>query len=177
MLINLEKTLLGLGALAVIMLGVLITTNVVARAVFATAVPDSVTMVRELMVAAILLPLGAATAARAHVSVAFISDRFGDRLRSWLIVMGTFVGLIALAPLIYAGGREFLSVWEKGSYYYGDLNLPKWPGLLLFVIGIAATWARLLELLVRDIGTILSGGIVSDEHDHASEMLGEREPN
>jgi TRAP-type C4-dicarboxylate transport system permease small subunit len=176
MLINLEKILLGLGALAVIMLGVLITTNVVARAVFAGSVPDSVTMVRELMVAAILLPLAAATAARAHVSVAFISDRFPARLRSWLIVMGTAVGLVALAPLIYAGGREFLSVWQKGSFYYGDLNLPKWPGLLLFVLGIGACWLRLLELLVRDIRTILAGGTVSDEQIHdAGDLLTEKE--
>lgn len=177
MLINLEKVLLGLGAIAVILLGVLITSNVVARAVFQTGIPDSVTMVRELMVAAILLPLGAATAARAHVSVAFITDRFPDRARSYLIVMGTFVGLIALAPLIYAGTREFLSVWEKGSFYYGDLNLPKWPGLLLFVIGIAATWLRLLELLIRDIRTIRAGGVVSDEQQHAADLLTESEKN
>jgi TRAP-type C4-dicarboxylate transport system permease small subunit len=175
LLINLEKILLGLGALAVILLGILITSNVIARAVFASAVPDSVTIVRELMVAAILLPLGAATAARAHVSVAFVSDKFGDRLRSWLIVMGTFVGLIALAPLIYAGGREFLNVWQKGSFYYGDLNLPKWPGLMLFVIGIAATWLRLLELFVRDFRTILAGGVVSDEQLHAEDLLSEGE--
>lgn len=173
MLKNLERILLGLGALAVILLGIMIASNVVARALFATSVPDSVTMVRELMVAAILLPLGAATAARAHVSVAFITDRVGDRLRSWLIVMGSAVGLIALAPLIYAGSREFLDVWEKGSFYYGDLNLPKWPGIGLFVVGIAACWLRLLELLIRDAGTILRGGVVSDEQMHAGDLLEE----
>jgi TRAP-type C4-dicarboxylate transport system permease small subunit len=173
MLINLEKILLGLGAIAVILLGVLITTNVVARAVFSGNVPDSVTMVRELMVAAITLPIAAATAARAHVSVAFISDRFGPRLRSWLIVIGSVVGMIALAPLIYASGREFLSVWEKGSFFYGDLNLPKWPGRLLFVVGITATFARLAELAVRDTRTILAGGTVSDEQLHVGDLLTE----
>lgn len=175
MLVNLEKILLGLGAIAVIALGVLITANVVMRAGFSGAVPDSVTMVRELMVAAILLPLAAATAARAHVSVAFISDRFNPRLRSWLIVMGSVIGMFALAPLIYAGGRDFLSVWSKGSFYYGDLNLPKWPGRLLFVVGIAATFARLLELTIRDTRTILAGGEVSDEQQHAGDLLSESE--
>lgn len=175
MLINLEKILLALGALAVIALGVLITANVVARSVFGGAVPDSVTMVRELMVAAITLPVAAATAARAHVSVAFISDRFGPRLRSCLIAGGSIVGMIALAPLIYAGGREFLAVWEKGSFFYGDLNLPKWPGRLIFVVGIAATFARLAELAVRDIATIRRGGTVSDEQEHAGDLSGEGE--
>lgn len=175
MLINLEKILLGLGALAVILLGVLITANVVMRAGFSSQVPDSVTMVQELMVAAILLPLGAATAARAHVSVAFITDRFPDRFRSWLIVLGSVVGLLALAPLIYAGGRDFLGVWEKGSFYFGDLNLPKWPGRLLFVVGLAACWLRLAELAVRDTRTILAGGVVSDEQQHAGDLLEERQ--
>lgn len=175
MLINLEKILLGLGALAVIALGVLITTNVVMRAAFSSAVPDSVTMVRELMVAAIILPLAAATAARAHVSVAFISDRFNPRLRSWLIVMGSLIGIFALAPLIYAGGRDFLSVWEKGSFFYGDLNLPKWPGRLLFVVGIAATVARLVELVIRDMRTILDGNEVSDAQQHAGDLLNQSE--
>lgn len=173
MLINLEKILLGLGAAAVIGLGVMITSNVVMRAVFASQVPDSVTMVQELMIAAIILPLAAATAARAHVSVAFISDRFNPRFRSWLIVMGSIVGMLAIAPLIYAGGRDFLSVWQKGSFFYGDLNLPKWPGRLLFLIGLIATFARLLELTIRDIRTIRAGGEVSDEQQHAGDLLGE----
>jgi TRAP-type C4-dicarboxylate transport system permease small subunit len=173
MLVPLEKILLGLGAAAVILLGILITSNVVARAVFASSVPDSVTLVRELMVAAILLPLAAATANRAHVSVAFVSDRFGPKL--WLIVLGSVMGVIALGGLIYSGGREFLSVWEKGSFFYGDLNLPKWPGRLLFVVGIAACWLRLAELAIRDVRTILSGGIVSDEENHTIELVAEKE--
>lgn len=160
MLIPLEKVLLALGAIAVFALGAMITTNVVMRGVFGTALPDTVIMVRELMVAAILLPLAAATAERAHVSVEFISDRMGPRTRSWLVVLGSIVGLLALAPLIYSGGREFLKVWERGSFYSGDLDLPKWPGLLLYVIGLSACWLRLLELAVRDSLTILRGGIV-----------------
>ncbi|MFG6559775.1 MULTISPECIES: TRAP transporter small permease [unclassified Sulfitobacter] len=175
MLVNLEKILLGLGALAVIALGVLITSNVIARALFASQVPDSVTMVRELMVAAILLPLAAATAARAHVSVAFVTDRFPERARSVLIVAGSAIGMLALAPLIYSGGREFLSVVEKGSFFYGDLNLPKWPGRLLFLIGMIATFLRLAELTWRDGRTVLAGGVVSDEQQHAADLLAEKD--
>ncbi|MCC1493632.1 TRAP transporter small permease [Cognatishimia sp. F0-27] len=164
MLFRLENVLLGLGALAVILLGTLIAGNVVARAVFGTALPDSVILVQELMVAAILLPLAATTAARAHVCVSFITDRMGARARSWLIVFGSVVGLLALTPLIYAGWRELSSNWASGSYYFGDLGLPKWPGRLLFVLGMAACWLRLAELALRDLRTILSGGTVDDSH-------------
>lgn len=163
MLGKLERLLLGLGALAVTLLGVLIAGNVVARAVFGTSFPDSVTMVRELMVAAILLPLAAATAGRAHVCVEFISDRMGARIKSWLIVLGSVIGMLALAPLLYAGWREFSSNWSSGSFYFGDLALPKWPGRLLFLIGIGACWLRLAELAIRDTRSILSGGVVEDK--------------
>lgn len=173
MLVPLEKILLALGAVAVILLGVLITSNVIARTVFNSFIPDSVIMVRELMVAAILLPLAAATAQRAHVSVAFLSDRFNPRFKSWLIVLGSLVGMIALAPLIYKGAQELIKVIERGSFFSGDLDLPKWPGYLFFVLGLGAAWLRLLELLVRDIRTILAGGTVSDEQQHAGDLLEE----
>ena len=160
MLVRLESILLGLAALAVLMLGLLITANVMARAVLDTALPDTVTLVRELMVAAILLPLAAATAARAHVAVEFVSNWFGPRIRSILIVFGSVVGVLALSPLLYAGTRELISAWNSGWFFYGDLNLPKWPGRALFVIGIAACWLRLAELAIRDTRTIWRGGVV-----------------
>ena len=166
MLGKLENLLLGLGAAAIIALGLMIAANVGLR-LFGFALPDTVILVRELMVAAILFPLAAATAARAHVTVEFISNRFGARLRSWLIVFGSLVGLLALTPLIYAGGRELVEAWRSGSFFYGDLNLPRWPGLLLFVIGMGACWLRLAELIWRDARTIARGGVVNDSHSPA----------
>ncbi|MBO9409381.1 TRAP transporter small permease [Shimia sp. R9_1] len=160
-----ERALLACAALAVIGMGVLITANVIARS-FGGNIPDSNIIVEELMVAAVLLPLAIATAQRAHVVVEFVSNRFPARLRSWLIVFGSLVGLLALAPMIYAGGRAFLAEWSSGSFYFGDLGLPKWPGRLLFVLGLSACWLRLLMLAISDIRTILNGQTVSDQGGH-----------
>jgi len=161
---RLEALLLALGALAVMLLGLLIAGNVATRALLGMSLPDSVIMVQELMVAAILLPLAAATAARAHVSVEVVSNLMGARARSWLIVFGSVVGMLALLPLLYAGWRELAATWGSGSFYFGDLGLPKWPGRLLFVVGIAVCWLRLLVLAVRDTRRILAGGVVDDTH-------------
>lgn len=162
MLIRLESFLLALGASAVMLLGVLIAGNVVTRSVFGTSIPDSVIVVQELMVAAILLPLAATTASRAHICVEFISDSFGPRVKAWLVVMGSVVSILALIPLIYAGWREFISNWETGSFYFGDLALPKWPGKLIFLLGFGACWLRLLEMAIRDARKTLAGGIIDD---------------
>ena len=55
-----------------------------------------------------------------HASIEDTADlRIGDVIHAMNV---------ALAPLIYSGGREFFAAVEKGSFFYGDLNLPKWPG-------------------------------------------------
>ena len=77
--------------------------------------------------------------------------------------------MLALVPLIYAGWREFISNWSSGSFYFGDLALPKWPGKLVFLLGFAACWLRLLELAIRDTRTILADGVINDEH-HVEEI-------
>lgn len=151
MLSKFENILLGIGAAAVILLGLLITASVVTRSLFGIALPDTIVLVRELMVAAIILPLAATTAARNHVSVSFFTDKFSARIRGGCIIFGSIVGMLALLPLIYAAGREVIHMALSGSFYFGDLNLPKWPGRAIFVIGIAICWIRLLVLAIADI--------------------------
>lgn len=157
-----ERTLLDLSVLALVALGMVIFANVVMRAVLGSSVPDAIILVRELMVAAIILPMAAATAARSHVAVTFLSDRLPPRLRSRLIVLGHIVGLLALIPLIYAAWRVTGQAWRSGEFYYGDLNLPRWPGIALFLIGLALMWVRIAILLVGDLAQLRRGDTIMD---------------
>ncbi|MBR9763354.1 MAG: TRAP transporter small permease [Rhodobacteraceae bacterium] len=157
---RLDRFLLNLGAAAVLLLGTLITVNVLTRALFGISIPDSVTMVRELMVAAILLPLAQATAERAHVSVELLSKRLSPRGQSLLIILGSLIGLLALSPLLWAGWKEFHDTWTSGSFFSGEIQIPKWPGRLMFVLGVATCWLRLVWLAFDDARTVLRGGTV-----------------
>ena len=87
--------------------------------------PDAVSSAR----AQGLMQLIPATAARSHVAVTFLSDRMPQAVQARLIVLGHFVGVLALLPLIYAAQRMLGQTWMSGEFYYGDLNLPRWPGL------------------------------------------------
>ena len=160
LLARVERLLLDLGVVATIGLGVLITANIVARTFLGTGVPDTVVMVRELMVAAIVLPLAAATASRAHIVVEFLSRRLPPRAQSWLVVAGSVFGLFALAPLIWAGWRETLHTLGNGAFFFGQLSLPKWPGRVVFLAGTTFCWLRLLLLAIGDVRTIRAGGNV-----------------
>lgn len=157
MLRKFEAFLLNLAVAAVLALGLMITLNVASRALFNVALPDTIIIVRELMVAAIVLPLAAATLARSHVAVEFLADKLPQKTQAWLVIFGSLVGLFALMPLIYAGGREFIHTVISGGFFYGDLTLPKWPGRLVFLIGMSACWLRLLVLVVQDIQSIRAG--------------------
>jgi len=152
-----EKFLLNLAVAAVIALGLMITFSVVSRALFNVALPDTIIIVRELMVAAIVLPLAAATLARSHVAVEFLAAKLPQKTQAWLVVFGSIIGLLALMPLIYAGGREFAHTVTSGGFFYGDLNLPKWPGRLVFLIGMSTCWLRFLILVIQDIRSIRAG--------------------
>ncbi|ETX12985.1 C4-dicarboxylate ABC transporter permease [Roseivivax halodurans JCM 10272] len=157
MLRRVERLLVDLSVVSVLGLGFLITLSVILRAVFNSGVPDAIVMVRELMVAAVILPLAATTAQRAHIVVEFVSNRLPPRGRDALIVFGTFFGLLALAPLIWAGWREMTHALTSGGYFFGDLNLPKWPGRVIFLIGISFCWIRLALMLVHDLSAMRRG--------------------
>ena len=157
MLHRLEKLLLDLAVVAVLGLGLLITAQVAMRTFLNSAVPDAIVMVGELMVAAIVLPLAAVTANRAHIAVEVVSNRLPQRAQDALLVFGTLFGLLALAPLIYSGWREAHEALVEGGYFFGDLNMPRWPGRVIFLFGVTLCWIRLALMLVRDVGRMRRG--------------------
>ena len=162
MLRRIERALLELAVYAVIGLCLLITISVVLRITVNSGIPDTIVMVRELMVAAIVLPLAATTAARAHIVVEFVSNRLPPRWRDGLVVFGSVAGLLALAPLIWAGWREAAHALSSGGYFFGDLQLPKWPGRVIFLAGISVCWVRLAVMAWRDAADLRAGRALSD---------------
>ncbi|GAA6164058.1 hypothetical protein NBRC116590_17620 [Pelagimonas sp. KU-00592-HH] len=164
MLQRLEKIFIEIATASIILLALLIFADVIALNVFNSSVPDTIVIVRELMVLAIVMPLAAATANRAHISVEFLTNKLPDRVVGWLVVFGSVFGLLAFSPILYSGGKEFLHQWNTGSVFYGDLDLPQWPGRLAFVIGTALGWLRLLVMVFQDVRVLLRGGTLDLYH-------------
>ena len=73
----------------------------------------------------------------------------------------TAVGLIGISA-ISAGVRA----WAEGSYYFGILNIPEWPGHFVFVLGLFAFLIRLIDLIIYDIFYATD----TQEHDESSGM-------
>ncbi|MEJ8475283.1 TRAP transporter small permease [Roseibium algae] len=170
MLHRVERLLLDLAVCAIFGLGLLITLSVMSRGLFNSGIPDTVVLVRELMVAAILLPLAAATANRAHIAVEFLANMLPPRTQVWMIVFGSLIGLLALMPLLYAGWREAAKTLSNGSFYFGDLNVPKWPGRVLFLLGLSFCWVRLFIMFISDLKAAIEGRLVDGVHLRSKQM-------
>lgn len=155
---RLERLFLDVSAMAVICLALMIFADVIALNAFNASVPDAVIIVRELMVLAIIMPLAAATTARAHISVEFVTNHLPPRIVSWFVVFGSVFAVLALTPIIFSSYRDLSHQLTTGSAFYGDLNLPQWPGRLAFVVGIALCWLRLLLMAVQDAHPVLTKG-------------------
>lgn len=158
MLNRIETLFVDVATASIILLALMIFADVIALNLFKASVPDAVIIVRELMVLAIIMPLAAATTQRAHISVEFLTNMLPDRVVNVFVIFGSLFGVFALAPLIYSGGKELLHQINTGSAFYGDLNLPQWPGRLAFVIGITLCWLRLLVMVISDLATVWRGG-------------------
>lgn len=157
MLRRIEFILDTLGAIAVILLCVLIVAIVIGREFVAVAVPDGIILVRELMVPAILFPLSAATARRAHVSIEVIANLFPDALNRWIAVFAALVGLTIVSALLVGGWLQFSKTWLNGAHHGGDLFIPKWISRGAFVLAFFFVFLRMLHILWTDFQVAVRG--------------------
>ncbi len=158
MLKRIEFILDTLGAIAVTLLCVLIVAIVIGREFIAVAVPDGIILVRELMVPAILFPLSAATARRAHVSIEVIANLFPDALNRWISVFAALLGIIIVSALLAGGWIQFSKTWVNGAHHGGDLFIPKWISRGAFVLAFFFVLLRMLQILWTDLRAAVRGG-------------------
>jgi TRAP-type C4-dicarboxylate transport system permease small subunit len=144
-----EGLLLLLAALAIAVLCAIVTLTVVSRWFDWLLSPDEVLLVRELMVAVILLPLAAVTARRLHIAVTLFTGRIAGRCRRQLARLGGAVGLLFVGLLLWAGIRNLAGAVATGEYHDGEMQLPVFVAQAVYVLGLGACCLRLVVQLVR----------------------------
>ncbi len=157
MLGTLERALSGVAALCVIGLCAVITGTVLSRGLLGWSIPDDVIIVRELMIGAIMLPLAYVTSSRSHIAVEVLYNHLGRRTQLCLMAFGTSFGFVTLLPLLYAAWNALLYAVEAETYFFGDLELPEWPGKLAFFVGLFFFIFRLSLLMASDLRTAWNG--------------------
>jgi len=158
-----EKLLLDLGAFAIFVFCVYICTGIILRTFFASQVPDEVVIVGELMVAALILPLGFVAADRGFIAVELLTNRLPAAVQPWLNVLAVLIGLLATIPITYAAFHAAEVALTSGNYFFGLLSLPEWPGRVAFFCGYLVFVIRLLDLLIHDL--LVGFGVLEFETD------------
>jgi TRAP-type C4-dicarboxylate transport system permease small subunit len=157
MLKGIENALFYLSAICIIAICALVFGNVIARAVFSTQIPDTIVIVPELMIAMILFPLAVATRERNHIFVELFAKMMPRAVQGWLVVLASVIGLLAFSILFCAGLLELTEIWHRKATFDGTFILPKWPGHLLYVVGLGFMILRLAIMIALDTTSCLRG--------------------
>lgn len=157
MLKKLEQGALLIAGVCIVALGLMITLTVASRNLFGWGVPDDVVIVRELMVGAVFLPLAYVTAEYSHITIEFLFKRVGKVAKLWILALGSLISLLILIPLVLSAWQGFFHAATSGAYFFGELELPEWPGRFAFFAGAALFILRLSIILIADIHAALTG--------------------
>ncbi|WP_288902940.1 TRAP transporter small permease [uncultured Sneathiella sp.] len=152
---KLEGVLVTLSICCILGICAIINITIFGRFLFGVSIPDDVIMVRELMIGAVVLPLSYVAAERAHIMVEVFTSHMPDRWQPGLNLLSSLVGSLMLLPILYGGYLDFDSVTSDGAYFFGELNLPEWPGRLIFLVGYIVFVLRLFVLTGKDAMTVV----------------------
>lgn len=156
-----EGALLAVAAVVILAMTAYVMLGIVLRTVFNMGLYDEIVIIGEMMVATISLPFAYVAAERGFIAIEVFTAWAGRRTRIWLDVLASIVGLAALTPITITAVSSGYKTWSEGSYFFGILNLPEWPGYAVYAVGIGFFLLRLIDLLVHDLLCAL--GAIEDE--------------
>jgi TRAP-type C4-dicarboxylate transport system permease small subunit len=168
-----------MAALAIFLLMLLGTVQIISRTVFNTPIAGYIDMV-ELSMAGMAF-LGAAYCQRlgAHIRMEILVSHLRGRWLWAFEVFGTLIALAIIGVLVWYGWEHFLRAYQLGDTTI-DAEFPVWPSKLLVPIAFALWFVRLSIQLIGSIRllinpTLYPGGIASiqDVADVAREQIEE----
>lgn len=147
-----------LAALAIFVLMVLGSLQILLRTVFNSPLPGYIDMV-ELSMASMAF-LGAAYCQRlgAHIRMEILIGRFRGRALYGMEIIGTLLALFIIGVLIYYGWGHFMRAYTLGDSTI-DAEYPVWPSKLLVPIAFGIWWIRLLVQLLGSIRLFIDPGL------------------
>ena len=134
---RINLTLTTLGGLAITLMMVHITLDVLMRFIFNKPLPGTITIVSQYyMLIAVFLPLAYAEQTKSHISVELFTDRMPIRIQQhlagWIYLASSIMCFIVTAR---TWGEALGRMAASTSVMQGDFNIIVWPTYFLLPIG------------------------------------------
>lgn len=143
--------LLGVGAgIALVMMMLHITAEVIARYVFGSPLHGTVEIVSTYyMVAVVFLPLALIERVNSHIIVELLSKHFPQRSQEILIAVVALVSALFFAAFAWQTWGDALQKYEIGEEALGTVSVTVWPTRFYVPIGCALLTLVLIHKAVR----------------------------
>lgn len=147
---------------ALVLMMLQISADVICRNVFNAPLPQTVEFVSfYYMVAVVFLPMAAVEFSGHHVSVGLLSARLGPRGRRVLQFIAMAAAFVYFALMAWQTGIVAIENYEIGEYSMGAVSLPVWPGRFTLPAGCGLYAMVLLLRMVQ----VLRGKDIDAEHE------------
>lgn len=121
----------------------LTTLEIVFRELLNIVIPDCTIIISSLNVVILTGCIPLLLRERGHIQVDILSKTFLKPLKVAAVVVPV-VGIVGLLPLLWGALGKSGDALSKGTYYYGELNLPEWPAALFFAVVLLTACIRLI---------------------------------
>ena len=144
--------LAGLGALALFAQMCLITADVVGRYLFGSPITGVYEITEFTILIIIFSFLAPAQAAKRHVYVDLLVNRFPERLRRVVALINHLICFLLMALITWMGFQRALDLFRAGEAS-PNLGVPEYPFVLFLTLGAAVMCLEYLRDLIQLAGS------------------------
>lgn len=149
-----ETGLVNVSLVAIMVMIVLTTADVILRYVFNNPIPGTFEVEAMLIVFVVFLSLAYIQSRRAHIRVDVLISHLPPVGQLYLSIVGHFISLSIFGVIAWQGGVAAHEAWVTGDYTMGLIPYPFWPAKWALAIGVAFFCLRFVSDIVVDVGRL-----------------------
>jgi len=149
---GLLSTLNLLGAFWVVLLMLLITADVVGRALFNAPLPGVPEIVKISVVGLVWCMMAHTLKIGAHLRSSILMDRMPPQARRGVELLACLLGAVMFGLIVYSGWSQMIDAWRVGEFEGEDpVRVPTYPVRSLVLLGAALTSLQFCIMFVEHL--------------------------
>lgn len=147
-----ELVLLLIGGVAVLVVMIATTADVIARNLLSSSILGTTDLVSLMLLPSFTCALPYIQARKGQIILEFATEKAPAAIKKWLNIFGMAVGVFLFSSIISKCYGMMLQSYAKGDITSGIVNYPIWPFRLILAIVVTSTLVRLaLDIIITAI--------------------------